>query len=60
MFNADTSPTSFVLPELPQSGRWHLAIDTAQPSVANADVVVGALYAVGSRASAILVGSGEC
>ena len=32
MFNADTDPASFVLPELERSGRWRLAIDTAQPS----------------------------
>ncbi len=62
MFNADTDPTSFVLPELARSGRWRLAIDTAQPSLGEVDpatrdagVVSGTLYAVGSRSSAILV-----
>ena len=62
MFNADTDPTSFVLPELARSGRWRLAIDTAQPSSGDFDaaerdagVVNGTLYAVGSRSSAILV-----
>ena len=62
MFNADADPASFVLPELARSGRWRLAIDTAQPSSADSDaaerdagVVNGTLYAVGSRSSAILV-----
>ena len=62
MFNADTDPASFVLPELARSGRWRLAIDTAQPSSGDFDaaerdagVVNGTLYAVGSRSSAILV-----
>jgi glycogen operon protein len=62
MFNADTDPTSFVLPELARSGQWRLAIDTAQPSLGEVDpatrdagVVSGTLYAVGSRSSAILV-----
>jgi glycogen operon protein len=62
MFNADAVPRPFVLPDLPCSGRWRLAIDTAQPSMDHVDaserqaeVVDGSLYAVGSHASAILV-----
>ena len=61
MFNADNSPTSFVLPELPNAGTWRLGIDTAQPSLSNDgdnehdDAVIGTFYAVGSQASAILV-----
>jgi pullulanase/glycogen debranching enzyme len=64
MFNAGTDPTSFVLPELASSGRWQLAIDTAQPSLGNSDiaerdasVVKGTVYVVGSRSSVILVAS---
>jgi pullulanase/glycogen debranching enzyme len=62
MFNADSEPASFVLPELGRSGRWRLTIDTAQPTVTEPDgaerdasVVKGARYALGSCASAILV-----
>jgi len=62
MFNAATDPASFVLPELAHSERWRLAIDTAQPALADFDaaereacVVNGTLCAVGSRSSAILV-----
>ena len=60
MFNADMTLASFVLPEL-RAGVWKLAIDTSQPSE-DADSsardgceVKGALYALGSRSSAILV-----
>jgi glycogen operon protein len=62
MFNADAEPASFILPQLAGPGRWRLAIDTAQPSRKDFDaaegdggVINGGLYAVGSRASAILV-----
>jgi glycogen operon protein len=61
MFNADIHPASFALPEPPHADRWRLAIDTAQPSLADWDpardagVVSGTLYTVGSRSSAILV-----
>jgi glycogen operon protein len=64
MFNADASPRSFVLPELPHAGRWRLAIDTAEPwsgafdtEGQQASVATGALYAVGSRSSVILMAS---
>ena len=60
MFNADMTLASFVLPEL-RAGVWRLAIDTSQPSE-DADSsarggceVKGALYALGSCSSAILV-----
>ncbi len=62
MFNADVDPASFVLPEVVGTGRWRVAIDTAQPTYTDADladqhasVVNGLLYALGSRSSAILV-----
>jgi glycogen operon protein len=62
MFNADTEPATFVLPELAGTRRWQLAIDTAQPSAEDSDspepnecVMNGALYAMGSRSSAVLV-----
>jgi hypothetical protein len=60
MFNAETAPASFVLPELP-SGVWRLAIDTAQPcddadrSPRGRGDIEDTLYALGSRSSAILV-----
>jgi glycogen operon protein len=60
MFNADVTPASFALPELP-SGGWTLAVDTARPSfdddlMARDDRRVnGTLYTLGSRSSAILV-----
>jgi glycogen operon protein len=61
MFNADLEPASFVLPVLPGSGHWHLAIDTALPTSTDADgapqeagVVKRRVYALASRASAIL------
>jgi glycogen operon protein len=64
MFNADAEPATFVLPELPLSGRWRLAIDTARRTPAASDDaelrgrdVAGARYALGWRASAILVAS---
>jgi glycogen operon protein len=57
MFNPETAPASFVLPEL-RSEAWRLAIDTAQPcdrlSRGGGDIE-GTLYALGSRSSAILV-----
>ena len=62
MFNADADPASFALPEVVGTGRWRVAIDTAQPTYTDADladqhasVVNGLLYALGSRSSAILV-----
>jgi glycogen operon protein len=61
MFNADASPSSFVLPRLP-SGVWTLAFDTSTPSSSFGTpgsarrVVRGTSYALGARASAILVG----
>jgi glycogen operon protein len=61
MFNADTEPASFVLPELAGSRHWGLAVDTAQPSVDEAMqggggcVVNGSHYALASRCAAILV-----
>ena len=62
MFNADSNPTSFVLPALAGSGRWRMAIDTAQPSAGDSDsteseagVVDGTVCSVGARSSAILV-----
>jgi glycogen operon protein len=66
MFNPDTGPASFVLPDLPRSSHWRLAIDTAGPSSGDSDaegreaeVVTGPVYAVGSRSSAILVAASE-
>jgi glycogen operon protein len=61
MFNADTVTKPFVLPGLPRSGRWRVAIDTSQPSMDDdasqrqRALIDGSLYAVESRASAILV-----
>jgi glycogen operon protein len=61
MFNADTEPASFVLPELSDSRGWKLAIDTTDPSMdvdplERADHgVIGPQYALASRASAVLV-----
>jgi glycogen operon protein len=62
MFNADRDSVSFVLPELPRSGRWRFAIDTTQPVPhepedveGHGGVVTGSHYAVGSHACAILV-----
>jgi glycogen operon protein len=60
MFNAGAEPTSFVLPDLTQSRRWLLAIDTGQP-VPDADAAerpsspVKGAYTLGSRSSAVLV-----
>jgi glycogen operon protein len=60
MFNADTEPASFVLPELAPTRRWRLAIDTAQPLSVDDDaqpragIVNGTVYALASRSSAIL------
>jgi glycogen operon protein len=62
MFNAGCDPASFVLPASAGSRRWRIAIDTGQPTAADADlaereerVVNGLLYALDSRSSAILV-----
>jgi glycogen operon protein len=61
MFNADAQPASFILPGLSDSRRWRLAIDTAQPSLdvdpseRDGDGVTGPQYALGARASAVLV-----
>jgi glycogen operon protein len=60
MFNADTVPATFELPEVPPSKGWALAIDTARPST-GADLgrdrryTCGTAYALGSRCAAILV-----
>ncbi len=37
MFNADTDPATFVLPELMHAGHWRGAFDTARPSLDDAD-----------------------
>ena len=62
MFNADCEPATFVLPELAPAGRWKLVIDTAEPTLTERDgaerdaaLVTEAHYALGSRASAILI-----
>jgi pullulanase/glycogen debranching enzyme len=61
MFNADTQPASFILPGLSDTRRWQLAIDTAQPSwdvdpsERDGHGVTGPQYALGARASAVLV-----
>jgi hypothetical protein len=62
MFNADSKPASFVLPDRAGAGPWRLAIDTAQPTIPDLDAPVaglkavkGPLYAVGSRSGAVLV-----
>jgi isoamylase len=66
MFNADTAPADFVLPQLPNLGRWQLAIDTATDSARlttidpdaaarGATALGGRFYTLGSRASAILI-----
>jgi glycogen operon protein len=61
MFNADTEPTSFILPGPSDSRRWGVAFDTAQPlldvdrSERDGHVVTGPHYALGSRGSAVLV-----
>jgi glycogen operon protein len=61
MFNADTQPASFILPALSDSRRWRLAIDTTQPSLdvdpseRDGHGVTGPQYALGARASAVLV-----
>jgi hypothetical protein len=64
MFNADSAPASFVLPA-PRSGRWRLALDTAQPSFESAhdterdeDTPLDICCAVGSHASVVLVAGG--
>ena len=65
MFNAGTDPVSFVVPALMAPGQWRVAIDTAQPSVANggeaatdARIVTGSVHEIDSRSSTILVSSG--
>lgn len=62
MFNADSEPATFVLPELSRPGHWQLAIGTSQATRTERDgaardaaVVAEAQYALSSRASAILV-----
>jgi glycogen operon protein len=60
IFNADLSPASFGLPQLP-SGRWTPAIDTAVPLPCDLGPSTGragndTVYVLGSRASAVLVG----
>jgi glycogen operon protein len=62
MFNADSEPISFVLPEPPRPGPWRVAVDTAEPSPQDCRAAgeEGALatqtsYAVGARSSAMLV-----
>jgi isoamylase len=62
MFNADSEPVDFALPVLPRSGRWWVAVDTAEPSPGDSHatgeegaVVNQASYAAGSHSSAVLV-----
>jgi glycogen operon protein len=58
MFNADTAPVAFVLPDL-RMGRWTLAIDTAAAvdvdPLGAAGRVRGRVFALGSQSSAVLV-----